>query len=90
MDTPVNSNGEPLVKIQVAAAELVPTGQYSNVSIGPVQITMWIDPDEKELDSKRLANIAQQVNQAAFVIEKDVVAVQRNLVLQSMQEALDG
>jgi hypothetical protein len=36
---PRGVNGQPMMKVTMTAAELIPTGQYANVSVGPAQIT---------------------------------------------------
>jgi hypothetical protein len=41
---PRDENGVPMIKIQAAAAELVPTVQYGNVTVGPVMVTRFV-PD---------------------------------------------
>ena len=79
-------DGRPLVKIQMQASEIVPTGQYANVSIGPAVITAFIDPENVGFSDEWKANVAQAVNELAEIVERDVVAVQRNLVHLSMQE----
>ena len=80
-------NGRPMVKIQMQASELIPTGQYANVSVGPAVVTAFIDPDDDTgLSGDWLENVAQAVNQLAELVERDVIAVQRNLVLTSLQE----
>lgn len=93
---PRNQNGRPMVKVTMTAAELIPTGQYANVSVGPAQITAFIDPDrEVEYDDdgkpfllpgKMKETLAVALNELAEVVEVDVVAVQRNLVMESIQE----
>jgi hypothetical protein len=89
---PRGSTGEPMMKIVMTAAELVPTGQYANVSIGPVQITAFVDEKRKLEDGESYfthgerATMAQALNELAEVVEGDVVAVQRNIVLENLQE----
>lgn len=83
---PVNENGQPLAKLTMSAAELCPTGQYANVSIGPAQITIFVDPTKKDQwENDELENVAKALNELAAVIEQDVVAVQRALVMQNLQ-----
>jgi hypothetical protein len=94
---PLNANGRPLAKITLTASELIPTGQFANVSVGPAQITTYIDPDrvlERDDDGNVQPYFSEQeaetyaaaLNQLAEIIEIDVIAVQRNLVLESIQE----
>lgn len=91
---PRGINGQPMAKITMTASEIVPTGQYANVAVGPAQITAFIDLD-RVLDAgeayfsqgQRIA-MAQALNELAEIVEGDVVAVQRNLVLESMQDQI--
>jgi len=80
-------DGRPMVKIQMQASELVPTGQYANVAIGPAVITAFIDPENKNgFTDEWKENVATAVNELAEIVERDVVAVQRNLVHLSLQD----
>lgn len=89
---PLNEKGKPLARIMFSASELVPTGQYANVSIGPAVITLYIDLDKDlgEEDSffepHEKDALVKALNELAAVVEYDVLAVQRNAVLESMQE----
>lgn len=83
---PVAADGYPLVKIAIAASELIPTGSFANICVGPATIEWYIDPREDEpISSAELENTAKALNQLAEVVEIDVIAVQRNLTLESMQ-----
>jgi hypothetical protein len=95
-DWPRGINGQPMMKVCMTASELIPTAQYANVSVGPAQITAFIDPDrvletDDEGNSKPYFSpsqrevVAQALNELADVVEVDVIGVQRNLVLESMQ-----
>ena len=90
---PRGADGSPMAKITMTAAELVPTGQFANVSIGPVQITAFIDPsrdiqNESYFDTSERAIMAQALNELAEIVEGDVVAAQRNLVMESLREQI--
>lgn len=96
---PRGVNGQPMMKIVMTASELIPTGQYANVSVGPAQITAFVDQDRVvETDDEgntlsyfsadQRATIAQALNELAEIVEADVVAVQRNLVMESMQDQI--
>lgn len=91
---PVGENGQPMMKVTMTVAELLPTGQYANVSIGPAQVTAFVDPD-REVKSgdayftqDERSTISKALNELAEVVEFDVLAVQRNLVLESMQNSV--
>ena len=91
---PVGVNGKPMIKAEMAASELVPTGQYANVTIGPCRVHFFIDPDRELADGEsyfsdaQRATIAKALNEAAELVEADVVAVQRSLVLESIQQQI--
>jgi len=85
---PAGVNGQPMMKITMTAAELIPTGQYANVSIGPAQITAFVDADQVGdvyFSDEQRNTMATALNELAAIVEGDVVAVQRNLVMESMQ-----
>lgn len=85
-DSPLAPDGFPLVMVEMAASELIPTGQYANISIGPARVRAYIDPrDDEPFSPDQLANIAKATNQLAELVEVDVIAVQRNIALESMQ-----
>jgi hypothetical protein len=84
---PMTPNGDPMAKITMSCAELIPNGQFANVSVGPVQITVFVDPyDDGGLSDEVRANLAKAANDLAEVAEVDVIGVQRNLVLESLQQ----
>ena len=88
---PRNPAGMPMVKVTMTASELIPTGQYANVSVGPAQITAYVDPDAEEIfDDQQRANLAKALNDLAEIVEADVVAVQRVLVLESLQQQVSS
>lgn len=88
---PLNVNGRPMHKISMCASELIPTGQYANVSIGPATVTAYVDPDrvvgegESYFSDDEASTIVAAMNQLAEIVEVEVLAVQRNLVLESLQ-----
>lgn len=88
---PRGIKGRPMIKLEFAASELIPTGQYANVTVGPVRATGFIDLD-RDLDedepyfSQREADmIIKAANELAEHIEGSVVAVQRDIVLDNLQ-----
>lgn len=88
---PLTADGRPMVRILATAAELIPTGQFANVSVGPAQIVAYIDPRNPEpFTDKELENIAKAVNTLTELAGVDVIGVQRTLVLESLQENVSG
>jgi hypothetical protein len=87
---PLAADGHPLTMIEISAAELIPHGQYANVSVGPARIRHWIDARVTgEIPDTVKANIAQALNQLAEVAAFDVIGVQRTLVLESLQSQVE-
>ena len=72
---PVDDDGNPMAQISFTASELIPTGQFANVVVGPVTVTKFVK-DEK---------LAKQINELAEMVEADCIAEQRVLVLESLQ-----
>jgi len=88
---PLTSAGKPMVKIMMTASELVPTGQFANIMVGPAQITMYVDPDDPNgISDAHKENLAASMNDLAEVVEADVVAAQRDIVLETMQSQIAG
>lgn len=88
---PRGVNRKPMSKIEFSASELIPTGQYANVSVGPARITTFVDlsrdvdDDEPYFTDDERANLIKATNELAEMVEANVIAVQRNLVLESLQ-----
>lgn len=77
---PVDESGVPMVQISFTASELIPTGEYANVTIGPVTVTKFVpDGDDDAL--------ATQLNDLAALVESDCIAEQREIVVDSLQNA---
>lgn len=88
---PRTSDGRPMIKILMTASELIPHGQFANISVGPAQITAFIDPQQGEAFSdEERENMAKALNQLGEVVEADVIAVQRVIVLDSIQQQAAG
>lgn len=84
---PVDENGWPLTKIQAAAAELVPTKQYGNVTVGPIMVSRWVrdgEADEKVRDEKLLEQIHRTQSLAERAVAEDRETV-HNMIRQSEQ-----
>lgn len=86
---PRGIRGNPMAKIEMACSELIPTGQYANVTVGPVRITAYVDLDRDSngsyfTDSEK-ETIVKAANELAEMSTVDIIGVQRNLVLESLQ-----
>lgn len=80
---PVDADGVPLLQISFTASELIPTGDYANVTVGPVTVTKFI-PDPQDDDA-----LAEELNGLAEVVEAKCISEQRELVLESLQSDAD-
>lgn len=75
IEWPVDEDGNPMAQISFTASELIPTGNYANVTVGPATITKFVKDD----------NLAESINALAEIIEVECIAEQRTLVLESLQ-----
>lgn len=64
MSTPTDAFGTPLIKITAAAAELVPTVQYGNATIGPVMVERWVPDQGDDALKAELKKTMQMVESA--------------------------
>lgn len=77
---PVDEDGQPMAQISFCASELIPTGDYANVVVGPVQVTKFVKDE----------NLAEQMNALAEMVESDCISEQRELVLGQIQAAVQN
>ena len=63
-----------MAQISFTASELIPTGNYANVTVGPVTITKFVK--DENLGADRLL---------AEIVESDCIAEQRAFVLETIQ-----
>lgn len=78
---PVDADtGLPLVQISFTASELIPTGEYANVCVGPVTVTKFIrDPEDDD-------ELVEEMNNLAELVEAGCISEQRENVLKSLQD----
>jgi hypothetical protein len=94
-DVPRSPSGRPMARALMSAAELIPHGQYANVSIGPAQITDWVDLDRESWEDDKgnkhyytpdeIETMSMALNELAEVVAANVVGVQRDIVLTNLQ-----
>jgi len=61
---PVDSDGNPLVKISFSVTELVPTEKFANVTVGPATATKFVpDTGDKDL-ANAISDLAKPVEWA--------------------------
>jgi hypothetical protein len=78
LNWPVDEDGKPLTLISFASAELVPTGNYANVTVGPASATKFVkNGDQKEL-AKSISELAEPVEWA--------LAHRRDQILKELSE----
>ena len=76
---PVDAEGNPLVKISFATAELVPTGNFANVTVGPAQATKFVAVADKESLAREISDLAEPVEWA--------LGHRRDQILKELSEA---
>lgn len=69
---PRDPNGVPMVKIQSAATELIPTVQYGNVTVGPVMVTRFV-PDGDADHLKAWIKHNQELTEQAVAEDRETV-----------------
>jgi len=83
LEIPIGANGMPLIKISCAAAELIPTMQYANVTIGPVVVHRYVE------DTGDLKDIHAQVRATQSLCE-EAVAEDRQTVHALTRQSTEG
>lgn len=69
---PVDSQGNPMTTITCAAAELIPTRQYANVTVGPIVVTRHI-PDIGD------DNLREEISKTQILCEEAVAEERKSL-----------
>lgn len=69
----LGSNGLPLIKISCASAELIPTVQYGNVTVGPISVQRYVEDTRDIKDLKNEIKITQEVSEAAVAEDRQTV-----------------
>src|SRR5271167_234668 len=78
---PVGTNGCPLTQIACAAAELVPTIQYGNVTVGPIVVKRYVE-ELGDDHLKEQIRIIQSICEEAVAEDRKSV---QGLIRQSAQ-----
>lgn len=69
---PLDETGKPMIQISCAAAELIPTRQYANVTTGPIVVKRWIPVDFKGFSEEEISCMKFAVKQMQEVCEAAV------------------
>lgn len=77
-DWPRDPFGNPMVKIQCSAAELVPTVQFGNVTVGPASVTRFVSAVSPEQISAALKETQEIVETAVAEDRKTVHDLMRS------------
>lgn len=81
-DWPRDIRGVPMIKVTCAAAELIPTVQYGNVTVGPVSVTRFVlDLDDDD-------DLLERINKVQSVCER-AVAGERQSIQALMRSRVD-
>lgn len=78
-----------LVQISCAAAELIPTVQYGNVTIGPVVVKIWVPLDFKGFTDDEKVSIKLAARETQSICE-EAVAEDRQTVHALTRQSTEG
>jgi hypothetical protein len=67
-----SKDGIPLVRITCSASELIPTQAYANVTIGPVQVSRFVEDGDDEQLAEEVRR-TQSLCEAAVAEERQTV-----------------
>ena len=82
---PLDESGQPMIQVTVQASELIGLEEFSNVTVGPSNITMFIPKGQSHaLDDDEAEALASAMNQLAGIVEVEVVAANRDVVLDTI------
>lgn len=81
-EVPKDAFGTPLVEISCAAAELIPTQQFGNVTVGPIIVRRWVPDGTDE-------SIAAAIKQTQALCET-AVADDRETVTMLLRQSSSG
>lgn len=69
----LGTNGRPLIKVSCAAAELIPTIQYGNVTCGPVVVAKYVEDTGDDKDLKNNIRATQTLCEEAIAEDRQSV-----------------
>lgn len=72
-DVHLGINGKPLVKITCSAAELIPTVQYGNCSVGPIVVQRFVEDTGDDKNLKNEIRSTQSLCEEAVAEERQTV-----------------
>lgn len=70
---PVDDTGKPMIQISCAGAELIPTRQYANVTIGPIVVKRWIVDTGNDIDLRSEIKATQTLCEEAVAEDRQSV-----------------
>lgn len=70
---PVDEDGVPMAQISFTASDLIPTGKFANVTVGPCTITKFVRDGDGD-------HLAAELNDLADTVEVKVLSEQREIV----------
>jgi hypothetical protein len=82
-DWPRDVFGTPLLRVSVSQSELIPTAQYANVTLGPVQVVGFITdgPDEQ---------VKEQLRRLRRLCDESIAEDRQTLYAELQQRAATG
>jgi hypothetical protein len=78
---PVDKDGRPMALVTTGASEKIGLPQYSNVDIGPFQVTRFVEDDAESIrDGLRMC----------VTLVEQVIAEERDAVVEAVRKAKEG
>lgn len=88
-DIPLDPNGTPLVRVTCSAAELIPTVQYGNVTVGPASVVVWVPINFKGFNDEEKNSIKLAMRETQSICE-EAIAEDRQTVHALTRQSTEG
>jgi hypothetical protein len=88
-DIPLDPNGRPFIRISSAAAELIPTVQYGNVTVGPAAVVVWVPFGFKGFNDEEKDSIKIAIRETQSLCE-EAIAEDRQTVHALTRQSTEG
>jgi hypothetical protein len=88
-DIPLDPNGRPFIRISCSAAELIPTVQYGNVTVGPTSVVVWVPFGFKGFNDEETNSIKIAIRATQTLCE-EAIAEDRQSVHALTRQSTEG
>lgn len=70
---PTDTEGKPMVMISMSAQELVPTGNYANVTIGPATVVKFVEDGAEDEIREDILTLSTKIIEPALGERREAV-----------------